>query len=202
MSELVLHSYRRCPFAIRVRMTLEEKGLLYRTVEENLAELSEELLKIHPEGQVPVLIHDGRVIAESAIITEYLEEIFPQARLMPLEPAQRAQVRVWTNWCDRKFKPDLDAYKYELPKLPESDQTVLLDRVHSQLSRLELILNGSNYLVGDTFSLADIHLFPFYRQLVRAHPKRSDFTGFPHLNGWLESVQNRPSFKRVMEKKT
>jgi glutaredoxin len=70
MAELILHSYRRCPFAIRVRMALEEKELAYRLVEENLAELSDELLRIHPEGRVPVLIHDGHVIVESTFICE------------------------------------------------------------------------------------------------------------------------------------
>jgi glutathione S-transferase len=191
MADLVLHSYRRCPFAIRVRMTLEEKRIAYQVIEENLAEL---------EGQVPVLVHDGQTLQESAIITEYLEELFPEPRLMPESPMQRAQLRLWTKWCDLKLKPDLDAYKYELPKLPENEQNLLVAKIHAHVTRLEDVLKESSYLLGEVFTLADIHLFPFYRQLTRAHPKRTDFTGFPHLNRWLESITGRASFKKVMEK--
>jgi glutathione S-transferase len=193
MSELVLHSYRRCPFAIRVRMTLEEKGIPYQVVEENLAEL---------EGQVPVLIHNGVSIPEYAIITEYLDELFPEPKLMPVSPLERAKLRLWTNWCDRKLKPDLDAYKYKLPKQPEAEQAALVGVIHNHVARMEKVLSESDYLLGNVFTLADIHLFPFYRQLTRAHPKRTDFTGFPGLNRWLEAVISRPSFKKVMEKKT
>jgi glutathione S-transferase len=192
MSDLVLHSYRRCPFAIRVRMTLEEKAIPYQVVEENLAEL---------DGQVPVLIHKGERLLESAIITEYLEELFPEPRLMPKTALARAHLRLWTQWCDRQLKPDLDAYKYELPKLPENEQCALVSVIHGHLNRMEEALNKFDYILGNEFTLADIHLFPFYRQLVRAHPKRSDFTGFSNLNRWLETIISRPSFKKVMEKK-
>jgi glutathione S-transferase len=193
MSDLVLHSYRRCPFAIRVRMTLEEKGISYRVVEEDLASL---------EGQVPVLIHNGEKLLESAVITEYLEELFPEPRLMPRTAMERAQVRLWTLWCDRELKPDLDAYKYELPQLPEAEQAALVAVIHNHLAKLEKTLSRSDYVLGQAFTLADIHLFPFYRQLTRAHPQRSDFAHLPHLNRWLESITHRPSFKKVMEKKT
>jgi glutathione S-transferase len=193
MSELVLHSYRRCPFAIRVRMTLEEKAIAYQVVEENLAEL---------EGQVPVLVHNAQILAESAVITEYLEELFPEPRLMPKTAIERARVRLWTRWCDLKLKPDLDAYKYELPKRAEKEQAELVAVIHNHLNGLETALAHSTYVLGEEFTLADIHLFPFYRQLVRSHPKRSDFTQFPHLNRWLENILDRPSFKKVMEKRT
>src|SRR4051794_35219908 len=114
MNSLILYSFRRCPFAIRVRMVLEEKNIEYQKLEENLSKLSPELLALHPEGRVPLLVHerDGRrqVIFQSSIITEYLDETFPGspllAPLMPSDPMDRAQVRLWTYWCDQIFKPD------------------------------------------------------------------------------------------------
>src|SRR4051794_33777782 len=100
MSTLILHSYRRCPFAIRVRMVLEEKGIPYQLIEENLSHLSPELLAHHPEGRVPLLIHEMNsqklVVYQSTIITEYLDEAFPQSPLMPKDPKDRAKVRLWT----------------------------------------------------------------------------------------------------------
>ena len=75
--DITLYSFRRCPFAIRVRMVLHEKEIPFKVIEEELKNLSPELLKLHPEGRVPVLVHGDLVIYESAIITEYLDDCFP-----------------------------------------------------------------------------------------------------------------------------
>src|SRR5262249_7415765 len=148
MAGIVIHSYRRCPFAIRVRMTLEEKGIPYAVVEENLREPSAELVRLHPEAAVPLLIDDGFVIHESAIITEYLEEKFPApARLMPATPEGRARVRLWTYWCNHLFKPDLDAYKYEwLKTLDEAGRAELLGRLRAHLGKIGEALEAGPFL--------------------------------------------------------
>src|SRR4051812_4487182 len=105
-ADLTLHSFRRCPFAIQARLALEEKGLAYKSLEEDLAHPSEALLRVNPSGEVPVLLHEGHAIPESAVITEYLEERFPETpRLMPADAASRARVRLWTLWCARELKP-------------------------------------------------------------------------------------------------
>ena len=130
--KLILHSFRRCPFAIRVRMALEEKGLEYKIIEEDLSSPSQELLTMHPEGRVPLLIHEQNeqkhIIYQSTIITEYLDEAFPFKPIMPnldrhavasSEAVSRAKVRLLTYWCDSIFKPDLDLYKYDFPHLSE-----------------------------------------------------------------------------------
>jgi glutathione S-transferase len=117
MSKLILHSYRRCPFAIRVRMVLEEKGAIYSVIEESLRAPSAELLRMHPEGKVPLLRHDGRVVYESAIITEYLDEVLSGPKLTPTTATSRAEMRLWTYWIHTIFKNDLDEFKYRKPTL-------------------------------------------------------------------------------------
>lgn len=60
---------------------------------------------INPRGQVPALDHDGRIVTESTVICEYLEDAFPDApvQLRPADPFAIAQMRVWTKWVDEYF---------------------------------------------------------------------------------------------------
>lgn len=202
MAELILHSYRRCPFAIRVRMTLEEKGLKYSVIEESLKTPSDELLRMHPEGKVPLLVHDGHPLFESAVITEYLEDAFPEVSLMPATALERAELRLWTFWCNHLFKPDLDAFKYKFNSLPEAEQRALLGRLQGHLAKLEKALDGWPYLLGGDFTLADIHVFPFYRQLMRSQPDVNSLLGqFPLTKDWLDRIMTRPSWEKAMEKR-
>lgn len=200
MQKLILHSYRRCPFAIRVRMVLEEKGLAYELKEESLSKPSAELLSLSPDGKVPALVHNGKGIVESAIITEYLEDLFPEPILRPIDPLQCAQMRLWTLWCNTEFKVDLDRYKYQWEKLIESEKLELAKRLHAHLQKLNLALEGQAFLLGPNFSLADIHVFPFYRQLQKAKPDFHQNFHYPLIQEWLEKIMARPSFERVMKK--
>ncbi len=60
--------------------------------------------KINPNGQVPALDHDGKVITESTVICEYLEDVFADTpALRPADPFVRAQMRIWTKWVDEYF---------------------------------------------------------------------------------------------------
>ena len=202
VSQIVLHSYRRCPFAIRVRMTLEEKGIPYTCIEEDLSNLSPELLRLHPEGKVPLLIHSGMAIHESSIITEYLDEISGSPYLMPAGALHRAQTRLWTYWCNELLKPDLDQFKYEWASLSEDGRSILVERIRGHLSRLTKALAVSAFLMGDQLTLADIHIFPFYRQLQKANSEFSRLFETQKVDEWLNRITSRPSFDRVMRKAT
>lgn len=203
--ELTLHSYRRCPFAIRVRMTLEEKGLRYMVIEENLSELSPELLRHHPEGKVPVLLcktdAGTQVIYESSIITAFLDELAPTPPLLPRTPAARAEARLWTYWCDHALKPDLDAYKYDWDSTSAEGRIDMIQNLDRHLRKLEASLSPSPYLLGGELTLADLHVFPFYRQLIRARPPAFDLGEFSGVVAWYGRMSERPAFLRAMEKR-
>ena len=62
---------------------------------------------INPEGMVPVLVHDGRVVRESTVINEYLEDVFPEGPLRPADPWLRAEMRVLTKYVDEYLCPAL-----------------------------------------------------------------------------------------------
>lgn len=202
-SSLILHSYRRCPFAIRVRMVLEEKSLPYQLKEENLNQFSPEILQHHPEGRVPLLIHHKEnlkhVLYQSSVITEYLEEAFPNPpRLVPVNAWSRAEMRLWTYWCDSIFKPDLDLFKYETQKLSPEELQDLHKRLHQHLSKVDHALKCASFLIDSTYSLADIHLFPFFRQFYAIRTPLPGQDQYSHLIQWLRKFTESETFKKVM----
>jgi glutathione S-transferase len=89
--------------AIKVRMTLAEKALPWEGEVLWLQrgdQYRPEYLKLNPNAVVPTLVHDGKVIIESTLIMEYLDEAFPEVPLMPRDPYARAQARLWLKRVD------------------------------------------------------------------------------------------------------
>jgi glutathione S-transferase len=55
---------------------------------------------INPEGQVPVLDHNGRIVTHTSVINEYLEDVFPEVPLRPRDPLGAARMRYWNKFVD------------------------------------------------------------------------------------------------------
>jgi glutathione S-transferase len=211
--KITVYSYRRCPFAIRVRMTLNEKSVPYVVQEEDLKNFSENLKIMHPEAKVPVLVHvefdeaepdkiiNKEIIYESAVITEYIDEAFDGGRkLMPASAKERMRVRLLTYWCNQLFKPDVDKFKYGTSRFPEEECEGVSLRLQNHLKKLSGELSGKPFILGDEISLADIHLFPFYRQLSRSQGGDSLTGDLSELNAWLERITTREAFVKTMAK--
>ncbi|MBX2838235.1 MAG: glutathione S-transferase family protein [Gammaproteobacteria bacterium] len=87
----------------KVRLCLAEKALGWESELINLAtneHLSNDYLKLNPNGVVPTLVHDNAVIIDSGVICEYLDEVFPHTPMMPADPIERATVRAWVRYFD------------------------------------------------------------------------------------------------------
>lgn len=88
--------------AQKVRIALKEKG---QEAEEHLLALRGDqndpaYMKLNPNGVVPTLVHDGKVIVESSLILYYLDEVFPEPPLMPKTPLGRHRVRLYNKLID------------------------------------------------------------------------------------------------------
>ena len=89
--------------SVKVRLTLKEKGLTYKSHLLHIPEgdhLKPDYLAINPDGQVPALVHDGAVITETSVINEYLDDAFPDPPLKPADALGRARMRRWSQIVD------------------------------------------------------------------------------------------------------
>src|SRR5437870_2014785 len=95
---ITLYDSPGSPCARRVRAVLLEKGLAWITRLVDLTRMEQkrpEYLALNPNGVVPTLVHGDRVLYESNVITEYLDDVFPEPPLYPRDPWGRAQAKMW-----------------------------------------------------------------------------------------------------------
>lgn len=103
---LKVYSYFNSICTQKVFITLAEKGIDYTTQNVDLfrnEQFSPEYLKINPKDVVPALDHDGRIVIESTLICEYLDDCFPTPRLVPQDPFLRARMRLWSKSVDEQL---------------------------------------------------------------------------------------------------
>lgn len=89
--------------SLKVRLALTEKALAWEGEVLDLQRGDQhrpDYAKLNPNEVVPTLVHDGRVVIESTLIVEYLDEVFPAPPLMPDDPYHRAQARLWMKKID------------------------------------------------------------------------------------------------------
>ena len=140
------------------------------------------MLQRNPYGKVPVLVDGGGVIYESAVINEYLDEKFPQPRLMPADLLQRAKVRIWIDFINTRVHPAASDIAHN--RAPEK----AMDRMRQHLQTLDNEIAGKDYLVGN-YSLADITFIPFYTRRERYGTVIDG--AYPNLKRWGEALITR-----------
>lgn len=101
---LTLYNAPQSTCSQKVRICLAEKGLAFQDVRLDIGKgkehLKPEYLKLNPNGVVPTLVDDGKVILDSSVICEYLDEAYPAVRLSPEAPAERARMRAWMRYLE------------------------------------------------------------------------------------------------------
>ena len=102
---MTLTYYHAEPLAnsLKSMIPLKEKGLAFESVYVDLHKFeqhSDWFVAINPEGQVPVLDHDGTIITHTSVINEYLEDAFPDVPLRPQDAEDAARMRYWNKFVD------------------------------------------------------------------------------------------------------
>jgi glutathione S-transferase len=103
--------------SFKARVMLAEKDLEWTARRVELLKfehLQAEYLRLNPNGVVPTLVHDGKVVLESSVICQYLDEAFPKPALMPPDPYARAQARTWLKMFDEVAHPAIRQASFEL----------------------------------------------------------------------------------------
>ncbi len=105
---LILYDGTTSVCAIKVRLTLAEKGLAFESRTLDLRrgdQFAADYLKLNPGAVVPTLIDGNEVIVESSVIMQYLEDLAPDPSLLPQSPADRARMRLWLKRIDDPTHP-------------------------------------------------------------------------------------------------
>jgi maleylpyruvate isomerase len=199
---LRLHSYFRSSSAWRVRIALAFKGLPHELVPVPLlggAQHEGEFVARNPLEQVPVLeVFDGEAsftLTQSLAMLEYLEERFPEPRLLPAEPELRARARQLAEIVNSGIQPFQNLTFQKLLKAAGIEPIpVARGYIERGLGALEAIAKttAGRFLVRDGVTFADILLVP---QLFAARRHAVDVEGFPTLRRVELECSALPAFE-------
>lgn len=195
------------PFSRKVRIALAEKGLEFDLQIEKVWERRTEFLALNPAGDVPVLIEqDGTTLANSQVICEYLQEVYPEVNLLGYDPVQRAETRRLTSWFDTKFHNEVtenlvgEKLMKRLLKTGEPHGPSVRAghaNIHYHLDYIGFLTEKREWLAGDHFSFADI--------AAAAQLSCIDYIGdvpweeHQAAQEWYERVKSRESFAPLLE---
>lgn len=158
----MLELYHAEPVAnsMKVLLCLREKGLDFISHYVDLLRFEQhepEFVEMNPNGQVPVLVHDGTVITESTIINEYLDEVFPEVSLQPDNPVERARMRIWSKFVDEYVSPALSMWGWHLMVRPVA-QGIDKSELAERLARIPLKQQRDKWakIAGESFTQEEL----------------------------------------------
>jgi maleylacetoacetate isomerase len=183
----------------RVRAALALKGIAYEYV--STASLAAgEYRRINPQGLMPAIEIDGRLVAQSAAILEYLEEAYPQPALFPSDPIIRATARSFGQLITADLHPinNRRVRKYLAGAMGQSDATIAAWYLHwaaTALEALEEMLrrrdNQTLFCFGQAPGWAELHLVP---QLYNCRRFDVPLDAYPLLVAADAACQSIPAF--------
>ncbi len=197
--------YGRGAASLAIHAALKEIGVPYDLVAIDLdggQQRSAEYLRINPQGKVPTLLIDGKPFTESAALMMMLAERHPQSNLAPpagslaraewyelivtMAVSLGSNFRLW-------FYPSDVASTHE----DSAPRTAIQQRIESMWATLDARLaDNGPYLLGDTFSGADLML-TMYMRWSRNMPRPA--TAWPALQKYADMMRARPSWRHITE---
>lgn len=162
MAKIKLVTSKFSPYCHRVEMALIEKNLPYEKEVIDLQQKPDYFLKDAPTSKVPLIYVDDKILFESIVICEYLDEIFPENPLHPKDPYSKAIHRAWM-----EFSSGILSSTFGMIWSQNQEQFDL--KKAEVISKLELLnkhLKFSPYFDGEKFSMVDICLASAFKPLV------------------------------------
>ena len=151
----------------------------------------------NPNQKVPTLRHDGQDIFESCAILQYLGETFAST-LLPLD--RKWQVMPWVYWQAANVGPVFGnklSYTRYMDSVPDDQKAHPMERFNNEALRLAGVLDrqlGDNpWVCGDTYTIADIALYPWIRGWKWS---KVNLTRYPRVMRWVDRVRARPAVER------
>ena len=156
-------------------------------------------LKLNPNGHVPVLEDDGVVLWESMAINLYLADKYGKNSLWPSDAAGRAAAYQWSFWAMTEVEPHLiTILRNRVMNAPdqrdEKAASAAVEALKAPLNALEGALKGKEYLLGKTFTIADLNVAAVMSWIPMM---KLDLSSTPNVAAWLQKCLGREANKKV-----
>lgn len=189
--------------ATTVHWSLEELAVPYEAVQVDLKDGADKQAKlgpVNPNMLVPVLVHDGAPIFESAAIQIYLGETFGVDKGLYPEPGPaRGEALKWLVWTNVSLGAAISRWLQNTQGPEALRNTAAGARAREDIDRLlamvEENLGGRTYMLGENVSLVDFHLGALIEWISHCGV---DLAPFPRLAAWSERCSARPANQRLM----
>ena len=197
-----LHEFNKAPNSRRVHIFMAEKGIEVSRVDVDIFKgenLTPEFRAKNPMGRIPTLeLDNGRFISESVAICRYFEETHPDPLLFGTTPESKATIEMWNRRAELNFMmPVAQAFRNlsgtfkDRETCSEEWGQIAKATAGEAIEPFELQLGQSEYLAGDSYSIADI-TFLVALDFGRGTKMYTEPDG-PNVARWYEQLQARPS---------
>ncbi|CAL1577552.1 unnamed protein product [Knipowitschia caucasica] len=186
-----LFSMRFCPYAQRARLVLHAKGIKHEIINIHLKDKPDWFLEKNPLGLVPTLETEaGEVLYESPITCDYLDEVYPQNKLLPQSPFEKAQQKMMLEHYN-KVVPHF--YKVVMAK-ENDDKAALVAELKEKLVKLneKLGTKKSVFFGGNSITMIDYMMWPWFERL-EAYGVIDLLNSTPELKHWYDCMSKDPS---------
>ena len=205
MADIKIYSAVVCPYAHRTRLVLQEKGIDFDLIEIDLQNKPAGFTEVSPYGKVPAITHGENRVWESAVINEYLDEVFPNPPLLPTNPIAKAQARIWIDFANTRLVPAFSTLlrSPDFQKQEEAKKELYKHLEFIENEGLGKLSEDGPYWFGESISLVDFTFFPWFERWgalkhYRGFGIPAEFT---RLKQWKHSLKERESVKAIAHSK-
>ena len=188
------------------------KDIEHEIVEEPLREwtkwMQEWSERTGERPRVPVLQYwddegNETVMPESNEINFFLDSVDGDPKFTPEEGSEAyMEMMKWWSWCDNEMKPVLDLYKYGKDRHWDRESNgKYMRELGTYIQKLEGHLSGRTHMIESRLTLTDIAIIPFIRQIMRVRNGEFDFTPYPRVTAWANSILETDWFQNDVMKK-
>jgi glutathione S-transferase len=185
-----------------VLMACQEKGVPYELTA--APPHAPALNAIHPFGKIPVMRHGDLELCESKAIATYIDGTFDGPDLIPDDPRLAAQVEQWVSLVNTMMdRPMVRDYvlKYVFAKDGKPDRVAIdaaVETMKTQFPVLDAAVAKTGYLVGDSFTFADMNLMPILAYLSQFPESAELLKSSKNLSAYFQRHSTRESFKKTV----
>ena len=203
---LLLHLWASAPCRI-IRLALAEKQLAFEARIEKVWERRTDFLKLSPGGDVPVLVEpDGTTLTHAWVISEYLDEVYPELSLIGHTVVDRVETRRLFLWFEQRFGTEVTdnlagekiMKRFVAQSQPSSDAIRAgLANIDYHLDYIDYLAERRKWLAGDALTMADL--------AAAAHLSVCDYLGdvpwdrHAEARSWYARIKSRPGFRPLLD---